>query len=149
VSSRIAHNLRSVRTGQGVSTYALADRLKPEEWQITREGVVEYGVALIGDVRVDTRDAWAWACGEKPLVLRDKDWKPLNEPTGVDEAMFQVANQPHHYVGGYATMPVDVFGALGRMIRQCLDDGMPAAQLREFFSRAITAAVGDSGDGES
>ena len=122
--------------------------LMPEELEISRSGQVGYGAILIGDVLVDTRDMWAWACGEKPLVIRDREhWDEAQQPGDVDEALYRVENQPHHYVGGYAGLPANTYGAWASFIAGALAQGMTPAQLREFFERAITAVIRESADG--
>ena len=112
----------------------------PAGQAVSREDVQHGHYVVTEQTRADTADMWRWAAGERPLILRDEDWKPLSEPTGVDEALFQVANQPHHYIDGYDGMPASAFGDFGRAIRSMLAQGYEPAKLREFFDRGITAA---------
>lgn len=49
-------------------------------------------VNVTGGVQASAADAWAWACGERPLITLGGC-----QPSGVDEALFAVENQPHRH----------------------------------------------------
>lgn len=46
--------------------------------------------AVVGTLRADGADLWAWACGERPLRLGGSP-----EPSRTEAAVFVIENQPH------------------------------------------------------
>lgn len=136
-----ADDLLALSVALGISPARL---LLPDVPRISTNAV-QYGAPLVGNVVADTRDMWAWACGEQPLVQRDPEtWEPAGEVSGVEVALFRVQNQPHHYLGGYAHLSTDPLGEFGVAMRAALDAGVPAARLREYVDQLVEAADGQN-----
>lgn len=108
---------------------------------------VRYGVNVVGNVVAESRDIWAWAAGEQPLIPVGKDGEPSRQVSGQELAAFVVANMPHHYAGGRLDSKPADFGAVGEVLRDAIAKGSTVEQLREFFDRAITAVASEDGAG--
>jgi transcriptional regulator with XRE-family HTH domain len=130
--------------------------LMPAETEAPGDGEAPRSVPVFGGSGpvADARDLWAWAVGERPLVLRDPAHpaEPLSEPTGQEVAMFQVENQPHHFGKDQAASwgMFAQYDTLRQLIREALASGMSPDQVIEVFIRMtqLTATEGEpSGDG--